>query len=152
MRAHGRVCLDFSLGPRIVEALLLPSPSHPGFLYFIKGDLLYWSYLGCRHYLGENNKWGNRMNLQRRGVGFVLLLDWFSGPHSMNAISWWVCFLCHLSWVSGLLCTLKSYRSPASTQIVLLYESQSARSPEGIYFLRSLHFPLHILFSFFLSF
>lgn len=83
---------------------------------------------------GENNKWGNLMNLQRRGVGFVLQMDWFSGPHTVNAISWWVYFLYHLSWVTGLLCALKSYRSQVGIQIVLLCESQSAKNPEGIYF------------------
>lgn len=76
----------------------------------------------------------------------------------MNAISRWVCFLCHLSWVTGLLCTLKSYRSQVGIRIVLLYEFRSARSPQGIYFLHSPLFPLHSLFflilflSFFLSF
>ena len=74
------------------------------------------------------------MNLQRRGVGFVLQMDWFSGPHTVNAISWWVYFLYHLSWVTGLLCALKSYRSQVGIQIVLLCESQSAKNPEGIYF------------------
>ena len=74
------------------------------------------------------------MNLQRRGVGFVLQMDWFSGPHTVNAISRWVCFLCHLSWVTGWLCALKSYRSQVGIQIVLLCESQSAKNHEGIYF------------------
>lgn len=84
---------------------------------------------------GENNEWGNQMNLQRRGVGFVLQMDWFSGPHTMNAISWCSCFLGHLSLVTRVLCALKSYRSQVGIQIVLLCESQGARSLEGISFL-----------------
>ena len=146
---------DFPLGPRIKEALLLPpaSPSifslPPMFPVLYQGLLTLLILLRLQALPGENNKWGNRMNLQRRGVGFVLQMDWFSGPHTMNAISWWVCFSCHLSWVTGLLCALKSYRSPAGIQIVLLCESQSAKSPEGIYFPLSPFFLFLFLFFFF---
>lgn len=50
-----------------------------------------------------------------------------------------------------MLWTLKSCRSQVGIQIVLLYESQSARSPKGIYFIHSSPFPLHPSFSFSLS-
>lgn len=149
---------DFPLGPRIKEALLFPpaSPSifslPPMFPVLYQGLLTLLILLRLQALPGENNKWGNRMNLQRRGVGFVLQMDWFSGPHTVNAISRWVCFSWHLSWGTGLLCALKSYRSLVGIQIVLLCESQSAKSPWRDLFSPFSFFPLFILILFFLFF
>lgn len=150
---------DFPLGPRIKEALLFPpaSPSifslPPMFPVLYQGLLTLLILLRLQALPGENNKWGNRMNLQRRGVGFVLQMDWFSGPHTVNAISWWVCFSCHLSWGTGLLCALKSYRSLVGIQIVCfaVWIPKCKKSWRDLFSPFSF-FPLFILILFFFFF
>lgn len=74
------------------------------------------------------------MNLQRRGVGFVLQMDWFSGPHTVNAISWWVYFFIPLKLDDWVVVCFEKLQSQAGIQIVLLCESQSAKNPEGFIF------------------